>query len=276
MVVVKFGVNVDENRSVKRTTTTSPPPPPAKEAPRRIVSVPRRSTSPTPPEESEDEKSRAPWFVYQMIQLGGRCKNEANLKVAREPFEDLRRHNNGEVNDKATKPARGAWQIEMIIGPFMTWDKAEAFRKLWMQKSRGPISRRKRGIELVMKQKGLLSILKPEEAEFPESEDLESEAEEEEKEQGRRPRAKISKKADEADDEETEEALGSREEWKRIFCFDRRFIVTELNEWLAQRHMDCLTQSEECLADLYGRHASTRMRFVSCEGALSEWVAAHS
>lgn len=111
--------------------------------------VVKKKRSSSPDDEEESSPPSLPWFAYLMIQLGGRCKNEANLKVAREPFEDTRRHNSGETNDKATKPARGAWQVEMIIGPFESREAADGFRRLWMQKSRGPISRRARGTELV-------------------------------------------------------------------------------------------------------------------------------
>jgi hypothetical protein len=86
------------------------------------------------------------WFCYLMKQLGGHCKNEANIKVAREPYADVDSHNRGDVNDKATKPAKGLWQVEMIIGPFPTEREAAHFRMEWMLASRGMSSRRDCGI----------------------------------------------------------------------------------------------------------------------------------
>lgn len=174
----------------------------------------------------EEEDTEQPWFTYLMIQLGGRCKNEANLKVAREPFEDTRKHNSGETNDKATKPARGAWQVEMIIGPFAKRQGAEAFRKLWMQKSRGPISRRARGAELV---------------------------------------EHYQNKGCQLSDEMR--ATGGAE-WTGIFCFDKRLVPLNLNQWLLRHSMGCLMQSEERLSNLYQRHGSAYETIVSCETSL--------
>ncbi len=97
---------------------------------------------------SSNEKDDKDWFCYLMKQLGGPCKNEANIKVATEAFTDVYRHNVGEINDKSTKPARGLWQVEMIIGPFGNENAASVFRREWMEESRGIESRRQRGIKL--------------------------------------------------------------------------------------------------------------------------------
>jgi hypothetical protein len=93
------------------------------------------------------------WFCYLMKQLGGHCKNEANIKVAREPYADVDSHNRGDVNDKATKPAKGLWQVEMIIGPFPRELDATQFRMEWMLASRGMSSRRDCGIKMTMKKR---------------------------------------------------------------------------------------------------------------------------
>jgi hypothetical protein len=97
----------------------------------------------------EDDKNTAPWFIYLMIQLGGSCKNEAKVIVAREVFADAYRHNTGEINDKGTKAAKGAWTPEIVAGPFPTWQAAERGRKLCMEESRGIVPRRDRIIKLV-------------------------------------------------------------------------------------------------------------------------------
>lgn len=174
----------------------------------------------------EEATPPRPWFTYLMIQLGGRCKNEANLKVAREPFEDTRKHNSGETNDKATKPARGAWQVEMVIGPFGSREAAEAFRRLWMQKSRGPISRRARGAELV----------------------------EHYQNRGYQLSDELRSSGDAA--------------WRGIYCFDKRLVPLDLNQWLLRHGMGYLTQSEERLNTLYQRHGHALETIVTCEAAL--------
>lgn len=83
-----------------------------------------------------------------MKQLGSYCKNEANIKVAREPYQDVDGHNRGDASDKSTKPAKGLWQVEMIIGPFPSEFCATHFRMEWMLYSRNTNSRRICGIAM--------------------------------------------------------------------------------------------------------------------------------
>lgn len=99
--------------------------------------------------EESDALETRPWFCYLMKQLGGHCKNEANVKVSDEPYKDVCGHNRGDVNDKATKPARGLWQIELIAGPLYSSEDVEKFREAWVITSRGLNSRRTRCVELV-------------------------------------------------------------------------------------------------------------------------------
>lgn len=90
------------------------------------------------------------FFCYLMKQLGGQCKNEANIKTSIEPYKDVCGHNRGDVNDKSTKPARGLWQVEIIAGPFDTLAEATIFREEWLGSSRGMNSRRLEGIRLTV------------------------------------------------------------------------------------------------------------------------------
>lgn len=94
-----------------------------------------------------------PWFCYLMKQMGGHCKNEANVKVSDEPFKDVCGHNRGDVNDKATKPARGLWQVELICGPFYDEEDVLSFREELVATSRGLNSRRTRCIDMVEKRR---------------------------------------------------------------------------------------------------------------------------
>jgi hypothetical protein len=106
---------------------------------------------PAQPDKASSAEStvETPWFCYLMKQLGSKSKNEANIRIATNPFADLESHNRGDANDKATKTAKGSWQIEMIVGPFSAMEPAEEFRKEWMTSSRGLESRRTRAFELV-------------------------------------------------------------------------------------------------------------------------------
>ncbi len=90
-----------------------------------------------------------PWFCYLMKQMGGHCKNEANVKVSKEPYKDVCGHNRGDVNDKATKPARGLWQAELICGPLYSEEEVCRFREILVITSRGLNSRRSRAFEVV-------------------------------------------------------------------------------------------------------------------------------
>jgi hypothetical protein len=121
------------SKTKMRTTPAPPPPPPY------VRRVSERGVM----------LDKEPWFVYLMKQFGGVCKNEANIKVAREPYQDVDGHNRGDFNDKATKPAKGLWQVEMIIGPFYCELHAKQFRVQWMLDSRGMSPRRDCGIEMV-------------------------------------------------------------------------------------------------------------------------------
>jgi hypothetical protein len=89
------------------------------------------------------------WFCYLMKQLGGFSKNLANIKMSPQPYVDILSHNRGDANDKTTKPAKGHWQIEMLIGP-LEKDESEHIKKEWMATSRGLTSRRERGLEIVL------------------------------------------------------------------------------------------------------------------------------
>ena len=63
--------------------------------------------------------------------------------------------NKGSIrNVRNTKPAQGKWQLNMIIGPFTKKLDAKEVMEFWRNKSRGMISRRKRGIALA-KQHGV-------------------------------------------------------------------------------------------------------------------------
>lgn len=89
------------------------------------------------------------WFCYLMKQLGGYSKNEANIKMSTQPYQDVTSHNRGDSNDKTTKPAKGHWQIEMLIGP-LDEDESKVITKNWMSTSRGLTSRRARGLQIVL------------------------------------------------------------------------------------------------------------------------------
>lgn len=89
-----------------------------------------------------------------MIQLGGPCKNEAKVNVAQDVFGDAYKHNSGAINDKGTKPARGLWMVEMIIGPYETYEEADKDCREWKKESRSIIPRRDLGLEIVAAKKG--------------------------------------------------------------------------------------------------------------------------
>lgn len=82
------------------------------------------------------------WFCCLMKQLDGQCKNETSIQVSQKPLETVYQHNAGTANDKSTKAARGHWMPEMLVGPLPSQKDAELFKKQWMQKSRGIVSKR--------------------------------------------------------------------------------------------------------------------------------------
>lgn len=90
------------------------------------------------------------WFCYLVKQLGGFSKNEANIKMASNPYYDMGSHHVGDTNDKTAKLGKGFWQIEMIIGELDDEKEADQVRQNWLSTSRGLPSRRERGIKIAM------------------------------------------------------------------------------------------------------------------------------
>lgn len=90
------------------------------------------------------------WFCYLVKQLGGFSKNEANIKMAENPYYDMGSHYVGDANDKTAKLGKGFWQIEMIVGPLDSEQEADQVRQNWLSTSRGLPSRRERGIKIAV------------------------------------------------------------------------------------------------------------------------------
>lgn len=111
---------------------------------RRRAGAERKALSEQRQQEEEEEEGL--WFCGLMKQLEGQCKNETSIQVSQRPLQSVHQHNAGKINDKSTMAARGHWMPEMLIGPLPTCAEAERFKRTWMQKSRGIVSKRDYGI----------------------------------------------------------------------------------------------------------------------------------
>jgi hypothetical protein len=102
------------------------------------------------------------FFVFMIKKMESASKNEAKICVSETPFRFLNFYNGTSLEStskpqEATKPSNttktqidksGGWEIEMIVGKFCEME-ANSFASLWRSNSRGIVSRRTRGNDVI-------------------------------------------------------------------------------------------------------------------------------
>lgn len=71
-------------------------------------------------------------------------KTDTNIGYSTNPIYDIYLHNNQLINDRTTNAAAPFWVLDMVLGPFTSFNKAFVCSKEWVSGTRGKVSKRKK------------------------------------------------------------------------------------------------------------------------------------
>ena len=95
--------------------------------------------------------THAKHFVYLIVNAWPGTKTHTYVGKGKRPLFQLYRHNNGLIpKARSTRPAKGHWWMEMIIGPIDSREKAVKIRDKWKAHSRGAKPRREKGMTIAI------------------------------------------------------------------------------------------------------------------------------
>ena len=73
-------------------------------------------------------------------------KTSANIGYSTNPALEVYRHNHLLTNDRTTSAAAPHWNVDVVVGPFITWEKSKLCTEDWVIDSRGIESKRNRAV----------------------------------------------------------------------------------------------------------------------------------